>query len=62
MQDWEHITTMGEVVREEHSPVERYSTRAKGTRKRRRKQKQVSIDQSLCSEKQSGSKDGILWK
>ena len=53
---------MREVVSGDDSPVEKCSTRAEGIRERRRRQRQVSSDQSPCGEERSESKDGILWK
>ena len=62
MEGWEHMITAREVIRRENSPVVRCSTRAKGIREKRKKQKGVSSDPSPHSVEQSGSKNGILWQ
>ena len=56
------MTTVREVVRREDSPVKRSNTRAEGVKMKRKREKQVSRDQSPHDEEQSASKDGILWK
>ena len=54
------MTTVREVVRREDSPVKRSNTRAEGVKMKRKREKQVSSDQSPHDEKQSRSKDSIL--
>ena len=43
MEEWEHVTTMREIVRED-SPVRQHDTRVEGTREEKKGQKQVDSD------------------
>ena len=54
------MTTAREVIRREDSPVKRSNIRAEGIKMKRKREKQVSSDQSPHDEEQSGSKDGVL--
>ena len=60
MEDWEHMTTVRELIRRDDSPVGRCDTKVEETRGKMKNQRQVSSDQSPYIEEQNGSKDVIL--